>query len=189
MKELRPHLVMLTFIAVVAALVWLATAQPGAPAPPIAPSRAVVEADPQAHARDKRGAEIRARFEQAVVMLHAREYDHAAAALHRVLELAPMMPEAHVNMGFAMLGLAQARAARDFFTGAIELRSTQANAYYGLALAHEADGDLPAAMGAMRAYLHLSPADDKHRAKARSALWEWETARTTDRASRKGVPR
>ena len=61
--------------------------------------------------------------------------------------------------------------------------------YYGLALAHEADGDLPAAMGAMRAYLHLSPADDKHRAKARSALWEWEAARTTDRASGTGVPR
>jgi hypothetical protein len=37
---------------------------------------------------------------------------HAITALHRVLELAPQLPEAHVNMGFALLGLQQAEPAR-----------------------------------------------------------------------------
>lgn len=132
----------------------------------------------RAAAAPKAGAasEIDERFAQAVVMLHARQYEPAVAALHRVLELAPRMPEAHVNMGFALLGMGRPPAAADFFRSAIELRATQANAYYGLALAGEAQGDLHAALGAMRSYLHLSKADDPHRTKARSAIWEWEQA-------------
>jgi Flp pilus assembly protein TadD len=97
--------------------------------------------------------------------------------LHRVLELAPSIPEVHVNMGFALVGLGRHREARDFFASAIELRRSQANAYFGLALAEEGNGDLAAAQGAMRSYLHLSRADDPHRTKARAALWEWEAAR------------
>jgi tetratricopeptide (TPR) repeat protein len=93
-----------------------------------------------------------------------------------VLELAPRMPEAHVNMGFALLGMGRPQAAADFFRSAIDLRPTQANAYYGLALAAEAQGDLPSALGAMRSYLHLSKGDDPYRTKARSAIWEWEQA-------------
>lgn len=126
------------------------------------------------HQRQMTGAELRQRFEQAVVMLHAKQYDHAVTALHRVLELSPAMPEAHVNMGFALLGLRQTQAARSFFQSAIDLRPEQANAYYGLALAEEMREDYELALGAMRSYLHLSPADDPHRTKARSALWEWE---------------
>lgn len=126
------------------------------------------------HQRDMTDAELRGRFEQAVVMLHARQYDHAVTALHRVLELAPRLPEAHVNMGYALLGLAQPEAARGFFQAAIELRPQQANAYYGLALAEERRQDWELALGAMRSYLHLSRADDPYRAKARAALWEWE---------------
>lgn len=126
------------------------------------------------HQRQMTDAELRARFEQAVVMLHAKQYDHAITALHRVLQLAPAMPEAHVNMGYAFLGLQQADAARSFFQSAIELRPQQANAYYGLALVEEQRQDWELALGAMRSYLHLSGADDPHRAKARAALWEWE---------------
>jgi tetratricopeptide (TPR) repeat protein len=126
------------------------------------------------HQRQMTDAELRARFDQAVVMLHAKQYDHAVTALHRVLQLAPAMPEAHVNMGYAFLGLQQADAARSFFQSAIELRPQQANAYYGLALAEELRQDWELALGAMRSYLHLSAADDPHRTKARAALWEWE---------------
>jgi Flp pilus assembly protein TadD len=126
------------------------------------------------HQRQMQDAEVRQRFEQAVVMLHAKQYDHAITALHRVLELAPTMPEASVNMGYALLGVDRAEDARGFFVAAIELRPEQANAYYGLALAEEKRRDLPAALGAMRSYLHLSKADDPYRSKARSALWEWE---------------
>lgn len=133
--------------------------------------------DPATHAADARAREVRQRFDQAVVMLHAKQYEHAVVALHRVLALAPTLPEAHVNMGFALLGLGRAREARDFFEGATALRPEQANAYYGLAVASEAAGDLPLARGAMRSYLHLArnePAE--HLSRARAALWEWEQA-------------
>ncbi|MCM2252664.1 MAG: hypothetical protein NDJ19_09935 [Ramlibacter sp.] len=126
------------------------------------------------HQGQMQRAEVRQRFDQAVVMLHARQYEHAVTALHRVMELAPRMPEAQVNMGYAMLGLQRPDAARAFFLAAIDLRPGQANAYYGLALAEEMAHNYEAALGGMRSYLHLSRADDVHRARARAALWEWE---------------
>ena len=123
--------------------------------------------------------ESRHRFDQAVVMLHAKQYEHAATALQRVLTLSPQLPEAHVNMGFALLGLKRVKEARDFFDSATVLRPDQANAYYGLAMAHEASGDLPMATGAMRTYLHLARNErPEHLSRARAALWEWEQAST-----------
>jgi len=131
--------------------------------------------DRGAHVRQQRSAEIDARFQQAVIMLHARQYAHAATALHRVLELAPEMPEAHVNLGFAMLGLERYAEARDFFDGAMALRPRQTNAYWGLAVALEALGDLEGALGAMRSFVHLSPPEAAFVRKAQAAIWEWET--------------
>ncbi|MFO1327726.1 MAG: tetratricopeptide repeat protein [Rubrivivax sp.] len=132
---------------------------------------------PEAHASAARQAEVRQRFDRAVALLQARHFDQAASALHRVLELAPDMPEAHVNMGYALLGMGRAAAARDFFDGATEIAPRQANAYYGLAMAFESLGDLRLALSAMRSYLHLAgPGEDaRHLARARAALWEWET--------------
>lgn len=126
------------------------------------------------HATQQR-TEIDKRFEQAVLMLHAQQYDYAVTALHRVLELAPTLPEAHVNMGFALLGQGNNKAAHDFFQSALALRSTQANAYWGLAVSLEALCDTKGAIGAMRTYLHLAKSDAKFVTRARSALWEWET--------------
>lgn len=132
--------------------------------------------EPVRHAQRARETEIGQRFQQAVAMLHAKQYEHAAVALHRVLELAPALPEAHVNMGFALVGLERYGAARDFFISATELRPMQVNAYYGLAIALENLGDLLGAMGAMRTYLHLARPDDPYRRKAEAALWEWQAA-------------
>ena len=126
------------------------------------------------HQQQMQQAELRQRFDQATVMLHARQYEHATTALQRVLDLAPNLPEAKVNMGFALLGLERAEEARGFFLSAIDLRPAQANAYYGLAMAEEQRQDYEAALGGMRSYLHLAPADDPHRVRARAALWEWE---------------
>lgn len=156
--------------------VWSARfVTPGKPAalsaPPADPNR-----DSALHARQARTAEIDARFKQAVAMLHAKQYEHAATALHRVLELAPGMPEAHVNMGFALIGLKRYAAARDFFEAAIDLHPAQINAYYGLAEALEGLNDLEGALGAMRSYVHRSRPDDPYLRKARAALWEWELA-------------
>lgn len=144
------------------------------------PQRADPVGAPLAHAAQARAAEVRQRFEQAVVMLHARQYEHAATALHRVIELDPTMPEAHVNMGYAMLGLERYAAAADFFEGATSLRPAQANAYYGLAVALDARGDREGALGAMRSFVHLSAPDDPFVRKARAALWEWQAAREAE---------
>lgn len=140
---------------------------------------------PAAHADAARAAEVRRRFDEAVVMLHARQHEHAVTALHRVLELAPGLPEAHVNMGYALVGLKRHAAARDFFDAAIGLSPEQANAYYGLALAWEGLGDLKMAQGAMRTYLHRARHEtEAHRARARAALWEWEQRMKASPAAR-----
>jgi tetratricopeptide (TPR) repeat protein len=148
--------------------------------------RADPRSAPAAHAAEARGDEVRVRFEQAVVMLHARQYEHAVTALHRVIELDPDLPEAHVNMGYAMLGLERYKAAVDFFEEATARRPGQANAYYGLAVALEAQGDLGGALGAMRTFVHLSPPEDPFVRKARAALWEWQAAREQGSANGSG---
>jgi tetratricopeptide (TPR) repeat protein len=127
--------------------------------------------------------EVTLRFNQAVVMLHAKQYEHAITALHRVLVLAPQLPEAHVNMGYALLGQKRVAEARAFFDHAIGLKPDQANAYYGLALAWDAAGDRAMATGAMRSYLHLAQHENpEHLARARAALWEWQA----ETANKKG---
>ena len=113
-------------------------------------------------------------FQQAVALLQHGEYDYAVQGFHEVLKVAPGMPEAHVNMGFALLGLEQFETARSFFDSATDLRPGQGNAYYGLAIAHEGLGELPEAIAAMRTFAHLPNSDDQYRRKAESAIWEWE---------------
>jgi Flp pilus assembly protein TadD len=164
-------------LALVAAGGWVMQSRDVVHAPTAAEAQGRIDpaVDASGHAAQRRTAEVELRFKQAVVMLHARQHEHAATALHRVLELAPQMPEAHVNMGFALMGVGRAAAARDFFEGALALHAEQANAYYGLAIAHEALGDLEAAVGAMRTYLHRAKGDDAaHRRRAEAALWEWD---------------
>ena len=143
-------------------------------------SAVTTHSDEKQHQQDSVRREVAKRFQNAVIMLHAREYDYAVTALHRVLELAPRMPEAYVNMGFALLGLGQPAAARDFFLGAIELRPRLANAYWGLAVSLEAVCDQAGAIGAMRSYIHLTTSDDPYLPRARAALWEWEAAADDD---------
>lgn len=134
------------------------------------------------HIKQAREKEIDERFRQAVAMLHAKQYDYAVKALHRVLDLSPRMPEAHVNMGFALYGLNDYKAAHDFFLSAIELRPEQANAYYGLAIALEQMHDLQGALGAMRTYLHRNDEENTYRRRAMAAIWEWEAALKRQRA-------
>jgi tetratricopeptide (TPR) repeat protein len=181
MRRWRRRLWPLAALAIACALI-------GFTQPP--PPHAIASAVPsglQAHANFQRARELRERFDQAVLMLHAKRYEEAVVALQRVLALAPHVPEAHVNMGFAWLGLHRSQAAQQAFERAIGMRPQQANAYYGLAMALEQRGDLAAALGAMRSYLHLSRADDPHRARARAALWEWEERLGRHRL--KGAPR
>ena len=143
---------------------------------------------PLTHQAQAKASEVDRRFNEATVMLHSKQFEHALTALHRVLELAPQMPEAHVNMGYAMLGLQRFAAARDFFSGAIELRPSQVNAYYGLALALDALNDRAGALGAMRTYVHLAKPDDAFVRKARAALWEWQSEASQSPAIKLNAP-
>lgn len=117
---------------------------------------------------------ITERFEQAVALLHAKQYDYAIMALDTVLTLSPDMPEAYVNMGYAFIGLEEYGPATKAFERAIDLRLSQYNAFYGMAVALEGLGEYEAALGAMRSFIHLAPPNDPYITKARSALWEWE---------------
>lgn len=127
---------------------------------------------PEAHARQKLKNEIDKRFQEGVAMLHAKQYEHALTAFHRVLQLSPEMPEAHVNAGYALLGMGDAKAAADFFDSATMLRPDQMNAYFGLGEALQALGNKAGALQAMETYLHRSKPNDPFRRKAESAVWE-----------------
>lgn len=127
------------------------------------------------HAEKKRLEEIDQRFQQGVIMLHAKQYEHAVTAFHRVLQLAPVLPEAHVNMGYALLGQKRFREARSFFDAATALKPGQINAYFGLAEAYEGLGDYRGALEAMETFLHRAPAGDPYRRRAESAVWEWRS--------------
>lgn len=128
------------------------------------------------HAEVKARQEIKRRFDEGVMMLHAKQYSHALTAFHRVLALDPKMPEAHVNIGFALLGLKQPKAAADFFDTATIIRPTQLNAYFGLGEALDQLGDKLGALQSMETYLHRAPQDDPFRMKAEAAVWELRAA-------------
>ncbi len=136
------------------------------------PKQAFREAFQEPQSEQER--QVAERFQQAIGLLHAKRYDYAIAALDAVLELAPGMPEAYVNMGYAFIGLEEFGPAQGAFEKAIDAKVDQVNAYYGLAIALEGQEQYEPALGAMRTYIHLSDPDDPFLAKARSALWEWE---------------
>jgi len=145
----------------------------GRPMPPVQGAQQAFReafAEPQT----EQEAKVMERFQQGIALLHAKRYDYAITAMDSVLNMAPNMPEAYVNMGYAFLGLEEYGPARGAFEKALSIKLDQVNAYYGLAIAFEGTNELEAALGAMRSYIHLSNPDDPFLAKARAALWEWE---------------
>lgn len=118
------------------------------------------------HVTAKQNEEVATRFKQGVEMMRLRQYDFAVKAFHRVLELDPRMPEAHVNMGFALYETKDFTGAQRFFESATRLNKDQLNAYYGLSLAAAAQSNDEVAVGAMRAWLHLAAPDDPFRQRA-----------------------
>jgi cytochrome c-type biogenesis protein CcmH/NrfG len=127
---------------------------------------------PQQHVKMTVKKELDKRFQEGVAMLHAKQYEHALTAFHRVLQLDPEMPEAYVNSGFALLGMKDYKTAADFFDSATTLRPNQLNAYYGLGEALQGLGNTHGALQAMETYMHRSPKSDPFRRKAESAIWE-----------------
>jgi tetratricopeptide (TPR) repeat protein len=115
-------------------------------------------------------------FQQAVAMLQAGEFEFAVTALHDVLAVYPALPEAHVNMGYALLGLGEAGAAADFFDSASTLRPSLHNAYYGLALAELELDNKKSALAAMQAFAHRAAPDDRHLPRAQEIIWKLQAA-------------
>lgn len=130
--------------------------------------------EPRGYFKPLSRAEISTRFQQGVVMLNAKQYEYALAAFQRVLKLDPNMPEAHVNLGFSLIGLELYGDAAEEFDKATTLRPFQANAYWGLAIALERSGDLRGARASMMTYIHLTKPGDPFRDKAAAILAEWE---------------
>jgi len=127
---------------------------------------------PHEFLEDERARRVHQGFQQGVAMLQAGEYEYAVAALHEVLAIQPALPEAHLNMGFALLGAGEPGAAADFFNTATDLRPSLHNAYYGLALAERENGNDKAALAAMQAYTHLAAENERHLEPAKEFIWE-----------------
>lgn len=117
-------------------------------------------------------------FAQGVALLQAGQHARAALQFEHAVQIAPQLPEAHVNLGYARLGVGDAGGARDAFAHAIDLRPGQVNAYWGLAVSLEALCDFAGAIGAMRTFVHLTDDADPFARRAHAALWEWQSARS-----------
>lgn len=116
-------------------------------------------------------------LEKADKLIDAKKYDQAIRTMNNLHPLPKASPHAYDVIGRALLGKGDFQTARDFFSKAIDLDPTFAEAYFDHATASEGLGELDTALGGMRSYLHLEPNNDPHRlkiAQARSAIWEWE---------------
>lgn len=148
-------------------------------APAAAPDPAVARSAEEASGTTDRDGDIatadavfRRHFHAGVRFLQQGDYRQAADMFGLARRIAPGVPEVHVNLGFAYLGLGEPELAVPAFEHAIELRPSQANAYYGLADALKSVGDNAGALGAARTYVHLTPEDDPYRRRALAAIWE-----------------
>lgn len=120
-------------------------------------------------------------FSEAALLLDTKHYQHALELFTEIIKHAPHLPEAYVNRGYALIGLGQYQQAKINFNKAIDLNNQQLNAYFGLALSNEADGDLESAIGTMKVYVHLAEKDDTYAKRAWAAIWEWEEAKNNNK--------
>ncbi len=122
-------------------------------------------------------------FNSGIGFMQRKQYQQAVNQWQKLLALTSTMPEAYVNLGYALFELADYPAAKNNFQHALTLEPYQANAYYGLAICYEKSGNIAAASGAMRSFIHLSKKDDAFVRKAQAALWEWQTTQQKDKSN------
>lgn len=118
-------------------------------------------------------------FNRALSHMQKKEYSQAVLVWNQLLRTNDSIPEAHVNQGFSLFEMGHIDPAIKHFQHALDLNNFQVNAYYGLAICMEKIGDIEAATGAMRSYIHLAEKNDPFIRKARSALWEWENRKNS----------
>ncbi|OWW20819.1 hypothetical protein [Noviherbaspirillum denitrificans] len=142
--------------------------------------------------RDPEAAQAQKAMKNAEAQIRAKKYDDAIRELHAAHATLKTNPKAYLLMGRALEGKKDFETARDFYGAAIDKDVLLADAYFGFATASEALGDLEAAVGGMRNYLHVQPNADFNKlkiAQARSAIWEWEAKLGRgDWGPTKGIP-
>ena len=127
--------------------------------------------------RDPEAAQANKLMKNAEAQIRAKKYDDAIRDLHASHESLKTHAKAYLLMGRALEGKKDYGTARDFYAAAIDRDVQLADAYFGFATASESLGDLEAAVGGMRNFLHVQPNADFNKlkiAQARSAIWEWE---------------
>lgn len=148
--------------------------------------------EPKIDRNDPQSAVAREQLNLAKGEIKARQYDKAISRLTAAHAAVQSYPEAYLLIGKALEGKKDYKTARDFYVAAIDRNPWLADAHWGVATSSEALGDLPAALGGMRSYLHTEPDPDPYRLKigqARSAIWEWESQLGRyDWGPTKGIP-
>ncbi|NNF05241.1 MAG: tetratricopeptide repeat protein [Candidatus Eisenbacteria bacterium] len=95
--------------------------------------------------------------------LETHEPDHAREAYRRALELEPMHPDAHINLGRLLHLHGHIDAAQTHYRLALQSRPKDATAAYNLGVALQDLGRVLEAMRAYRRAIHLDPmASDAH---------------------------
>ena len=112
-------------------------------------------------------------FDTGTTALTSGHYENAADAFARVLEIDPGRSEAHVNLGFSLLGMQQFLAARSEFNLARKNHPELANVYYGLAIVHDHEKETDQAVMAMQTFLRLADKGHPFVAQAKTAIREW----------------
>jgi tetratricopeptide (TPR) repeat protein len=143
------------------------------------PPRLKVEEEADAAQPEKAPATEAEKIMQAAkAHIRAKRYDAAIATLHEAREVLKPDLRAYMLMANALEARKDYDTARDFYGAVIDRDPWQADAYWGVATTSESMGELDAAVGAMRNFLHVQPNADPQKLRivqARSALWEWES--------------
>jgi tetratricopeptide (TPR) repeat protein len=86
-------------------------------------------------------------------------HDEAAEALMRGLEVAPMMPEMSIQLGYVLLRRRRFGDAKAAFARALAIVPDSPDALFGIAQAHQENGESQAAADYFRRYLIVNPGD------------------------------
>lgn len=155
----------------------------------VATAPADTAAPPPAGPAAPGGDVFREYFASGVEYLRQGRAHEALVSFNTASHLRPHVPEVFVNIGFSHVALGNHRSAAEAFEKALEVNPSQANAYYGLAVALEGMERMEEALGAMRTFEHLLPKDEqKFRRLAGGAIWEWEEALRSKREEAQKQP-
>ena len=86
-------------------------------------------------------------------------HDEAAEALTRGLDVAPMMPEMSIQLGYVLLRRRHFADAKAAFARALAIVPDSPDALFGIAQAHQENGESQAAADYFRRYLIVNPGD------------------------------